>query len=294
MGLFSSPSYQDYLNYYKAQFGNASEGSGGALSEDQWKSLGSSGQWNQIGGGTALGSDDSRWADLASQLGIKDTSGPDGTVMIYGGNKPSNPTGLVDPSRVVSGDGSYAFAHSNFTPQAEFAGGGMSDKMWALSALGLVGGGAALGGAMGWGGAAADGASASLPESYWSTLADSGQVATDAAVGGAPVTDLSVAAQTGAPVVDHSVAASSGLFGNSGGLLSQAGNWIASNPLKAIGLAQTAYGLLGGHGTAGGSSSNGSGSKGGSGVAGPAMKVGTPQYYVNPYIAAQIQRGYGR
>lgn len=153
MAFSFAPTYQDYLNYY-------GKGGDGALSQDQWNALGSSGQWNQLGGGMAIGSDDPRWASIAQQLGITAKTGPDATVMLYGGDKPSDLSGLVDPSRVLSGDGSYATAHDNLTPASEFAGGGLSDRGWILSALGVVGGGALLGDAMGWTGAAEAGGGA--------------------------------------------------------------------------------------------------------------------------------------
>jgi hypothetical protein len=163
--------YQDYLNYQKAQYGNASEGGGPAnLTEDQWNALGQSGQWNQMGGGLAMQSNDPRYAAIAQQLGIKPgTTGPDGTIMFGAGNHPTNTTSangmpsLVDPNAALQGNGVWATAHPNLTPQSEYSGGGLSDKGWGLAALSVLGGGAALGTALGGaGGAAAAGGSSAL------------------------------------------------------------------------------------------------------------------------------------
>lgn len=312
MGLLSSPTYDDYLKFFQAQYGNASEGGADKFTEAQWNALGPSGQWNQLGGGMALGSDDPRWAELSKQLGITANQGPDATVMVYGGKKPDNPTGLVDPSKVINGDGSYAFAHSNFTPQAEFAGGGLSDKQWGLLAASLIGGAALYGANAGWG------AEAGAPsDSYWGSVASNGGTtdvpigeagyepgvgnpygpggfdssgfagtSLDPAYAGAPVSDLGVPSgtQSPAPVAEHSF--------NSGvsGLLGNAGSWATAHPLQALGLLQTGYGLVHGASKPAGSSSS---TKGGDGSPGNA-KFGVPQqqFYVNPYIAAQIQRGY--
>lgn len=74
------------------------------------------------------------------------------------------------------------------------------------------------------------------------------------------------------------------------GLLTDPTGWAMANPVQALGLLQTGYGLVAGHGNQG---SGNSGTKGGNGQPGNA-KFGIPQqqFYVNPYIAAQIQRGY--
>lgn len=86
--------------------------------------------------------------------------------------------------------------------------------------------------------------------------------------------------------------------GSSGGLFQQAGNWIAQNPLRAIGLLQSAGGLFGSHGGSAGSSgsggSSGGSSKGGEGTA-PPLNIPQPgNYWVNPYTQAQLDRSYGR
>lgn len=86
-------------------------------------------------------------------------------------------------------------------------------------------------------GAGAEATAGQLPESYWGATANSGQIASDAVAGGAPVTDLSVAASSGAPVVDLSVPAS----GN--GMLSNIGSWVRANPMNAARLAGAAGSL---------------------------------------------------
>jgi hypothetical protein len=153
--------YQDYLDYQKSRYGNASEGGGPAnMTEDQWNALGQNGQWNEMGNGFAMQSNDPRYAAIAQQLGIKPgTTGPDGTIMFGTGDHPTNTSSapghlsLVDPNAALQGNGVWATAHPNLTPNAEFSGGGMSDKQWGIAALSLLGGGAALGTALGGSGA---------------------------------------------------------------------------------------------------------------------------------------------
>ena len=88
---------------------------------------------------------------------------------------------------------------------------------------------------------------------------------------------------------------SGGLLGNlgdkTGGLLQQAGTWAMDHPLQAAGLAQTAYGLLGG-GSHGASGSSGGSSKGGGG--GSLGTQGIQQkFYTNPVTQMQLQRYQG-
>lgn len=114
-------------------------------------------------------------------------------------------------------------------------------------------------------------------------------------LGGAEGLDLSPIAQTPAGSITPLQAGPFDGLGSQG-LLGQAGNYIANNPLRAFGLAQTAYGLLGGgsHGapTSGSNGSNGS-SKGGTGQ-GLTPGNGQPQqFYQNPYTLAQLQRSRG-
>jgi hypothetical protein len=111
-------------------------------------------------------------------------------------------------------------------------------------------------------------------------------------LGGSEGLDLSPIAQTPAGSVTPLQA---GPFDGSGGLLSQAGNYIANNPVRALGLAQTAYGLLGGgsHGAPSNGGSNGGGSKGGTGQGLTPGNGQSQQFYVNPYTLAQLQRSRG-
>jgi hypothetical protein len=335
MGLLSSPAYQDYLQNY-------GRGGDGALSQDQWNALTDAQKWQNVGSGLAIAKTDPRYADLAKQMGVTDGGllnlayAPQ-SIAVNGQN-------YVDPSKVVTDGSVYGTAHSNETPKTQFAGGGLSDKEWALLATSLIGGGAlgafdglgaaggtgtgagVEGGFTGYGDIAASGAApggaagsvAGLPDSYWSQVADSGQVGTDGAVdggdgllsnsggyggldpetasgqyGGMGVAQNGIGPGSWQDILQGTISNPGSLAGRAGDLLGQAGTWALNNPLRAAGLAQTAYGLLGGHRSTGGSSSSSS-SKGGSGTPGAPMKVNGPQYYVNPYIAAQIQRGYGQ
>ena len=86
--------------------------------------------------------------------------------------------------------------------------------------------------------------------------------------------------------------ATAGAEGGTGvsGLLGQAGSWAMAHPLQAAGLAQTAYGLLGG-GRSSAPSSGGSSKGGGGGSLGT---QGIQQkFYVNPVTQAQLQRYQG-
>lgn len=110
----------------------------------------------------------------------------------------------------------------------------------------------------------------------------------------APVEEHSVIGNQ-AQVIDHSVPATGPYNStNPTGLLGQAGQWALDHPIQAAGLLQTGYGLIHGGSKTGGSSSGG-GNKGGNGNTGTGnFSMPQQQFYVNPYIAAQIQRGYGR
>jgi hypothetical protein len=85
-----------------------------------------------------------------------------------------------------------------------------------------------------------------------------------------------------------------GLLDQAGNYARQAGNWAMNNPLRALSLANTGAGLLrGGGSNAGGSGASGGGSKsgGGAGLGGPPAKTERPQWSMNPYLQAQLQRG---
>lgn len=79
----------------------------------------------------------------------------------------------------------------------------------------------------------------------------------------------------------------------SNGLLSQGaqslGSWAISHPLQAAGLVQTASGLL--HRNSGASGSSGK-SSGGSGLPAGSLNIPAVNYTPNPYLMAQLQRGY--
>jgi hypothetical protein len=288
--LSFSPTYQDYLAYY-------GKNGDGALSQDQWNALTPAQQWQNVGSGMALAQSDPRYAALAQQLGVKN-----GGLLNLGYSPQSiavNSQNYVDPNAVLQGNNVFATAHSNETPKTQFAGGGLSDKEWAILAASLVGGAALYGANAGWGatdaggGGAASGASGGGfgANGTWTDIPtmDPVQAGTLNALG----PDASQLATTAG-----ASGGSSGLLGNLGSgasdLLGQAGTYIANNPLRALGLAQTAYGLLGGgsHGPSHTSTtSGGGGSKGGSGTS--SFNLPQQQFYVNPYLQAQMNRGYG-
>jgi hypothetical protein len=170
MAFSFAPTYQDYLSNY-------GKGGDGAFSETQWNGLGAAGQWRELGGGLALGKDDPRYAALAQQLGMTDGG------RLNLGYKPQsigvNRTNYVDPNAVLQGDDVYATAHSNETPKTQFAGGGLSDKGWLIAALSVLGGGAALGTALGGTAAAGTGAATTGGFSGFGDIAASGGVGTE-------------------------------------------------------------------------------------------------------------------
>jgi hypothetical protein len=217
------------------------------------------------------------------------------------------PGQAIDPSQVIY-DPQFGLLtqQSNVKPISN----GYGDAVFALGSLGMAlpTAAVALAGSSGGLGSTAGIASTDAAESG-GTLAlnaagtgvtpyvPSGLGAAGTAAGNyAPVSEGStpLPGAGGAQVVDHGVNASGGLFGSSGGasgLLSQAGNWVMQNPLRAFGLAQTAYGLLNG---GGGSSGGGGGSSKGGGGGSLTSGGGTQQqFYVNPYTYAQLQRSRG-
>lgn len=75
------------------------------------------------------------------------------------------------------------------------------------------------------------------------------------------------------------------------GLLGDAGSWALHHPLQAVGLAQTAMGLLHGNGSTGSTSSGSKPSGTGTGLPQSGGYQG-PTFQQNPFLLAQIQRGY--
>lgn len=195
------------------------------------------------------------------------------------------PGGVIDPSKVTY-DPRYGLVTdpSNLNPVGET----FLDKYgpWLLMAAagagiaaqgaGLIGSGAEAGaGAAGTAGAGTAG------------VGDAGLTGVGSNVG-----DLGAAGGAAGASGGSSGGLLSGLGDQASGLLGQAGSWAAAHPLQAAGLLQTAYGLVNKPSTPGGSSS--SGSKGGSGGTPQNFSLPKQQFYVNPYIQAQIQRGYGQ
>lgn len=152
---------------------------------------------------------------------------------------------------------------------------------------------------------ASSGGLLSPSSNYWNMTADAGNVASDAA-NYAPVSESSAVpgtsgTQLAAPVTEASTwSANSGLRGILGN--ATAGNWagagqgllssIASNPLQAYSAYQIGSGLLTGNRGASSSQSSPSSSKAGNGQAIPEMNFQRPQFTPNPYLLAQLQRGY--
>lgn len=144
-----NPTYDDYKGANPQNNGGSEGGSGtySGFSEDQWNAMSPEQKWAQMGQGVAIAPTDPRYKDLAAQLGVTD-----GRVLRLGnqaGSIPINSTNYVNPGAVGQANGVFGTSQGNLTPHAQFAGGGLSDKQWALLAASLVGGGALAGGAFG-------------------------------------------------------------------------------------------------------------------------------------------------
>lgn len=138
--------YQDYVKYKNSTTGEAGNG---AISEEAWKALSQKEQWNNMQGGMLIAKDDSRYGDLAKQLGIGNGS----SIMVNGGEMAhaGDSKWYNDPKAVVKGDGWNATGQENQTPfaQQQANASGLNDKTWNMIAASIVtaGAGAALSGA---------------------------------------------------------------------------------------------------------------------------------------------------
>lgn len=233
-----------------------------------------------------------------------------------------------NPGNVHNGDGFFAYSDDNETADTQDrANAGMEDWQKALFAISLFAGGAlgagalgadaavagaapgmstSIGGGFGTGALGAGGTGASFGTAFSAANAAgaAGGAANAAAgdVGGINYETLpnSQVPQANAMGPDFS-AGSGSLFGSSGNesLLGRAGNWAMNNPLRVIGLAQTASGLLGRGGNSGGSpprdNYNPTSSYHGKGGQQPGQQPqqGHQGFYVNPITLAQLQRSYG-
>lgn len=144
MAFSFTPTYQDYLTQFNQQYGNASEGGAASpLSQSVWDTLGASGQWNLLGNGLALQSNDPRYAAIAQQLGLTNSGpgyNPANTIQIGYGSP--DMASYTNPNQVLQGDGVFASNHGNLTPYAQRENtGGLSDRGWGLAVASLFGGG---------------------------------------------------------------------------------------------------------------------------------------------------------
>ena len=140
----SSPlTYQDYLKAMSGRGGDSGGGTG-AFDEATWNRMTPQEQWNNVGGGLTITPDDPRYAGLAAST----HPDPGRNIGVAPGTMPSS--GFVDPSRNFQGNGFWAGAGNNRTPQSEAHdnSGGLSDKQWAILAAMVASGGLA-GGALG-------------------------------------------------------------------------------------------------------------------------------------------------
>ncbi len=320
--------YRDYL-------ANNSGGSeaGGLLSPDQWAQLDpqqQAGLVNFQGLGTAIGRNDSRYADLASKTGVEQNRPINIGSGILDPNMRDQKGNLIvkDPSKVYQGDGYYALGADNYTPgyQAGVADSGIFHgdkwdvaKMAAFLGLAAAGGGAFSGAGAGEAGAVSGAATPS--DAYWGMTADAGNVATDAGAadggggllsqdlgagggldpetwagnGGMGVAQNGIGPGTWQNIAQGTLNNPSSLLGRAGDVAGNLGSWAISHPLQAYGAVQTVGGLLGSHGGGGSTSSNSSNAnKGGTGAGvGDGYKAERPSYTPNPFLIQQLrQAGY--
>jgi hypothetical protein len=156
----------------------------------------------------------------------------------------------------------------------------------ALAGSGGAGAGAAAAGEGAAGGGAAGAMDAATAAEWWggAGAADAPSAGLFGSAGAGEAAGLGSAA-SGAG------GGAGGSAGSSPGLLQQAGSWVANNPLRALSLANTARGLIGGGSNTGGSSASGGGQKSGGGQGMEPAKTQRPAWTPNPYLQAQLQRG---
>lgn len=313
---------------------SGTQAAGSPMSESDWNALTDAQKWGLLGMGNGgvntpygdspygltVNSSDPRYSQLSPQFGggnsaLQFSFDPNGN-----GLRSEPVQRFSDPNLVHTQGGVTGYSVGNETPgwfnyvnqqnkmtpaemamifgpilgAAAYAGG------TALGAFGDAGGTA--GTTAGTAGAIDTGDLGALaPSGFGGTGGTAGAVSGGTSLGALGINDAPMATDFTTGTATSMVPASSAfagtpyaglLDGGVSGLLSHAGTWAMNNPLRAIGLAQTAYGLLGG-GSHGSSSGGGGGSKGGSGGSGTPFST-QQQFYTNPYLAAQIQRGYGQ
>jgi hypothetical protein len=287
--------YQDYLRAVQ------DPGLGGTAGFDEaaWNALPDADKWKNAGNRLVLRPDDPRYAQFAPRLG-----GEAGRNVEIRGGDPNTMRGyMVDPSRMVSGNGWYGYKEDNETPEYQHLDDENTDwkTLIAMAALPIAAGaatGAFAGGAAGGAGTgAAAGAGAggggldAVAAAEWFGGAGAANAPSAGLFGGA---GAGAAGAAGAGGMDAISAAewfggpgaasnpSPGLFGSAEGaagaaaggssqgllgqgqdLLGRAGNWAMNNPLRALSLANTGIGLLNRGGSNGGGSGGGGGKSGG-------------------------------
>lgn len=251
------PTYQDYLNA-NPQMNGGSEGGQGtssAMSQDMWNSLSPALQWNNVGNGMALQSNDPRYAAIAQQMGITPNTGsydPANTIQLAykpGSYDPSNSAIYSDPNKILQDGDVYATTHGNLTPYAQMGNnGGMSDAMWALAALSpiMAGVGAAALGA-GAGDAGAGAAAGAGDESAGLSMANP---FTGSAAAGGPdyaseLAGLQGGSQAAAPVTELSTqAAQQGMWSQMLQNLQNGRGLLGMSPLQRAGAGAALSALL--------------------------------------------------
>lgn len=226
----SAPSYQQYVSSVRTSGRDDS-----IVPEYLWNQMSDREKWNQTQGGITLNTDAPGHSELASQLGTNDA-----LMGIPGGSGFLN---IKDPSRAISSGGIDYSPASNFKVPEDPA-------MWA-GIIGLPLAGAALGatGALGNLGEAGIGAVGSSNPGYWSMMADSGQLASDASPGLSalgesgpsvftPGMEATGAAESNAINAGLVPSAGLGAAGRGGAsmlsqIASNPGQWIADHPLDA-------------------------------------------------------------
>jgi hypothetical protein len=159
--------YQDYLDTFAHRAGHASSEAGSsdplatALSEEDWNNLSTADKYKNtdMGDRFRITEDDQRYKDLKDKTGA--SGGRDVMNIVYGSEVPTEINGVrpfIDYDRIVKGDGWYAYADSNETPEFKASKDHQLGRRFLVAAVMMVGGLAASGALAGGAAAAGEGA----------------------------------------------------------------------------------------------------------------------------------------
>lgn len=193
--------YQDYFRQHQGVDEGGSP-TNTAVDEATWSAMSPQEQWANVGGALRIANDDPRYAQLA---GTKPEDGR--PITIVGGSFDANSNSyqgvqvVKDPSRVVQGDGWFAYSDDNLTAEIQdhndvgFGGSGDDKWDWVKGAVFMATAGAA-GGAFAGAGAAGGGAGFTAGGSAGIGAGASGAITADVATGAITAGGAAAAAPT--------------------------------------------------------------------------------------------------